>query len=681
MKSHSLEPVSARTRRRADAPLDIMADVNIPVPLGNRHKLPLRFLSAAHSSPRKPEYFDLGILEPFGPLAHEMAADFLQDISSKKLGTARARLASTRRQFKSVAERYEPSWTAIEWHQAFEASADAIRNDETIKATTRNQYIKNANLFARFLQDRGTIPRFNLPLGVENAFLANQPKPAVSEIPVAVQASSTQSFHLRGADEDTVKTWDQLSELMNISDPAVMHARLIILLRHIRTLAINGVRAHQIAHQAALSQISATEHARIVKFIAENDGRFSRSLGSGRGSKSAFVDMSSILSFIEYEHGGIPPTRFEAPAFCRLLYNRFSVRDIQYQLFLSTETSIYYLIIILLDTAMNISSALELEVSSIEDLGANGLHKLKWYKTRHGEDQISDFFERPNCPDSENLGVVEVIYHLLSLNRRLRDFALHNERDKLFLVGNLVGPRGKLAEYRVGGLSETLESKSWQRIRARDRILSKIPISLDMIRSSVLLLECLETNYNLFSINKKAHHAGYASTIRYMRRITVTSLNVSQVREVQDFIIATATERQPEIRVELGIGPEHAAAIIAKARRKGFGSWSNLKNQSASSERRADAKAFDDTLSAIERWMVAGDKLLIADAEVAAEIIAFRLHILREKSLLEPTPAWLETWAPLLIFLNHAAEEMTARLRARGEQIAAEMDIFYEDLD
>jgi hypothetical protein len=652
-----------------------MSDVKLPIPLGSSPKLPLRFRSPAHSTPRKPENFNLTILEPFGDrLAHDMVAAFLQMVSSTSIGQARALEASTKRMFKSVARAYRSGWVANDWQYAFARAAETIRNDTSIKATTRNFYIKSGNLVAQFLQDRGIIPKFNLPPGVENAFLASTPKPAVSEVDV-VGAGADLPAHLIGADDDTVKLWNNLSNLTNISDPVVMHERLVSMLGHIRSLAVKGIRNHQASHQAALRQICEAEHARIVKFIAENEGRFARSLGSGRGSRSAFINISSVLSYIEYEFGGMPPTRFEAPAFSRLLYNRFSIHQINESLFLTTETAIYYLIIIILDTAMNVSSALDLRVDSIKDISDGSSYQIKWYKKRHGEDVIYDYFDQCVTHDEDRISVVTVMEFLIELNKRLVSFAIPAERQHLFLVGNLVGPHGSKGAYRVGVLSETLESKAWRRVRVRDPILKAFPLTLDMIRSSVLLLECLETNYNLFAVNRKAKHSNYSTTIRYMRRITVRSLNVTQVREVQDFIVAKATEKLPEVRETLGITSENAAEIVGKARRKGFGSWATK------SPRKSEHEVSDDPANALEKWIAQGEKLFIADDEVAAEILAFRSHILREKSLLEPTTTWVETWAPLLLLLNRATEAMSPVLRERGERIAAEMDIFYAELD
>ena len=458
-----------------------------------------------------------------------------------------------------------------------------------------------------------------------------------------------------------------------------MHERLKLILGHIRTFAIKGIRAHQEAHQAALSQASRAEHERIVRFLKVNNGRSSRSLGSGRGSKSVFTDISSVLSFIEYEYGGFPPSQHEAIAFMRLVYNRFSLKELQYRLFLTTETAVYYLIIILIDTAMNISSALELDVGSLYETEGSNNYKLTWYKKRKGEDPIEDYFEGSKTQTDDEIGVVEVIKFLKQLNARLRDFAIPSERDKLFLVGNLKGPNGSSGKYRVGILTEHLEGKAWHRLRQRDPLLSRFPITLDMIRSSVLLLECLETNYDLFAVNKKAHHSSVGTTIRYNQRAAVRTLNNSQVREVQDFIVASATASQPQIRSELGLTPERATEILSKAKHKGFGSWSSLRKRSVSGEGSEDVTR--ERMSAFERWMVSGEKILIADVNVAAEIIVFRSHIMKERSFLEQTPAWLETWAPMLLFLNSALEEMGADLRVRGEKLSSEMEIFYGGLD
>jgi hypothetical protein len=328
---------------------------------------------------------------------------------------------------------------------------------------------------------------------------------------------------------------------------------------------------------------------------------------------------------------------------------------------------------------MNISSALNLRTNSMEEIISNSYYKLNWYKTRYGEDVISDYFDREASNEDNNISVIDVIELLVYLNKRLESFAIPAERQHLFLVGNLIGPHGSKGAYRVGVLSETLESKAWQRIRANDPILKEISITLDMIRSSVLLLECLETNYNLFSVNHKAKHANYSTTIRYMHRRTVRSVNVTQVREVQEFIVAKATEQLPEVRDVLGMTNDKAAEIVGKARRKGFGSWAIKKSKSVRKLPKSEVP--EDPAYALENWIVQGEKLFIADDEVAAEILAFRSHILRERPLLEPTPTWVETWAPLLLLLNRATEAMSPLLRERGERIAAEMDIFYAELD
>jgi hypothetical protein len=589
-------------------------------------------------------------------------------------------LVGIKRQFGSVAVEFVASWSPDDWHRAFSLSAEATRNDTSLNAITRDQYISNANLFAASLQVKGTIPRFELPPGVENAHLSSIPKRAVSEVITVSQHRGPPA--LLDADQATVEAWEHLSKLTDISDPAVMHERLTIILARIRLVAEQGIRKHQAAHATAMAQIDVAEHARISRFLAENKGRSSRSMGSGRGSKSAFSDKSSVLSYIEYEFGGMPPTRFEAPALARLIYNRYSMKEIVYGSFLTTETAIYYLIIILIDTAMNVSSALSLSIRSMTRIDVGDYYNITWYKDRASDYPMQDsFLDARNHPKEQSIGIVEVMETLQSLNARLRNFALPEEADLVFLVGNLNGPRGSQGKYRAGSLSEHIESKAWHRIRKRDPILSELPITLDMIRSSILLLECLDTNNNIFAINSKAHHENYRTTSRYMQRVSVNTLNVTQVRTVQDFLVAAATENLADVRKEIGMTPERAAKIVGEARRKGFGSWASMRDRHHAEPGDSDADPVQDALSDIEKWLVAGENLLLADETVAAELSAFRAHILKEKSALLHTPSWTETWAPLLMFLNMAIEAFPPSLRLRGEELAEEMEMFYTELD
>ena len=429
-----------------------------------------------------------------------------------------------------------------------------------------------------------------------------------------------------------------------------------------------------------MASVDVAEYERIKQFQKLNNGRSSRSLGSGKGSVSVFNSEASVLSYIECEYEGMLPTRHADPAFARLIYNRFSCKDLTYKLSLTPRSAIYYLIIILLE-AINVSGSLSMDSKSLEKIGDGESYRITWYKDRAGEFPIYEYFQRGNdsalMPDStERIGVVNVIECLIDLQKRLRKFAIPSESESLFLVAGLYGPAGSQGKYRVGTLTEALENKNWHRIRREDPILAELPITLDQIRTSILLLEALETGNDLIRVNARAKHASYSTTVRYLRKLSTATLNKQLVREVHDFTFAAGTEKLVDVRQAMGMTPERAAFVISNARRKGFGGWTAIHEQGV------DAEGKENTAdNALENWLTSGEKIIWADSDVAAELHAFREHIIGQSSTLRFQETWAETWGPLLLFINMALEAMPPSIRGEGERRAEELELFYAELD
>jgi hypothetical protein len=280
-------------------------------------------------------------------------------------------------------------------------------------------------------------------------------------------------------------------------------------------------------------------------------------------------------------------------------------------------------------------------------------------------------------PDStERIGVVNVIECLIELQRRLRDFAIPSESESLFLVAGLSGPAGSQGKYRVGTLTEALENKNWHRIRREDPILAEFPITLDQIRTSILLLEALETGNDLIRVNARAKHASYSTTVRYLHKLSTATLNKQLVREVHDFTFAAGTEKLADVRQAMGMTPQRAAFVISNARRKGFGGWTTIHEQGVDGEQRENTAD-----NALENWLTSGEKIIWADPDVAAELHAFREHIVGQSSTLRFQETWVETWGPLLLFINMALEAMPPGIRVEGERRAEELELFYAELD
>src|SRR5690606_38450310 len=126
----------------------------------------------------------------------------------------------------------------------------------------------------------------------------------------------------------------------------------------------------------------------------------------------------------------------------------------------------------------------------------------------------------------------------------------------------------------------------------------------------------------------------------------------------------SATRGHDEIRTAFRLTSERGDTILAKARKKGFGGW---QHQSV-----ATADEAPDKEGTIAHWITHGENFIVEDKYVAAEMHAFRRHIIAETPSLRSSPSWYETWAPLLLLLNVALQKMNADTRLRGEAIADE---------
>ncbi|WP_336055219.1 hypothetical protein [Nitratireductor sp. CH_MIT9313-5] len=672
------QATKGQPRHRRTRSVDILADGFYPAPATISPRLPLVLHSPTHSTERNQQWFDLTALKPFGGLAHQMANAFLRFISSRSTKTARGYLTPIRRVFGSVAKSYQIDWSPSNWERNFEAAARSVREDASLRAGTRNLYIANANAFAASLQAEGVLPSFRLPTGVTNAFLSATPKPAISQLAPRVAADSGALDAAFNDDKHSRETWELLTQLTNVTDPEVMKARLSTMLRHLRRLAEQGIRRHWTSHQQTMAAISRSEFEKVEAFLSASNGRLSRAAGFGKGSVSAFETEISLLSYIEYARGGILPTTNDDPQLTRLIYNRFSYRALDRRLHLTGDDSIYYLIIVLMETAMNVSSALSLTTSALVKVNEEDLYRLHWHKHRSGNEPLHDLFRRGDdsalsLSSSKHISLVNVIECLIRLQQRLSRSAIESEQDHLFLVSNLYGPRGSRGAYRVGVLNELVQNRAWHRIRHADPVLSAFPISLDQIRSSVLFMEALNSENNLVQVNARAKHKNYQTTVHYLRKVAATSLNHQQVREVQDFVFAHATERLPDLRERFVGTPERAKAIISKARRKGFGEWS-----AKPAEKGSDTTEAENVLVS---WITSGTKILLAEPQVAAEIFAFRRH-LRERSHARRYPAsWTEVWGPVLLFLNAAWEAIPPDIKEEGEELAGQLQVLYMELD
>ncbi|OQM74580.1 hypothetical protein [Manganibacter manganicus] len=306
------------------------------------------------------------------------------------------------------------------------------------------------------------------------------------------------------------------------------------------------------------------------------------------------------------------------------------------------------------------------------------LFLLSWFKDRAGGILLTAELELGSATalqygSNAHISAPRAVECLIALRKRLIPHADPSERDRLLLVHHKAGAtRRKASADAVTCLSEAAQNQAWHRFRRRHPILAEYPITLDLIRTTILLKEALESGNSILRVQRKAQHASPTTSARYVENHATHLLNQGKVREVQEFMFASATRGHDEIRTAFGLTSERADTILAKARKKGFGGW---QHQSV-----ATADEAPDKEGTIAHWITHGENFIVEDKYVAAEMHAFRRHIIAETPSLRSSPSWYETWAPLLLLLNVALQKMNADTRLRGEAIADEFEIVYGDL-
>lgn len=669
--------------------VDIFQTAAQPVPIGAPAKLPLTVRSPAHSFPGNDARFRFENLLPLGDFAHVIAEQFLNYVSGKKYKSAKGQHFLVATLFNWVAEgehaaEISSGLDAARWEFVAERWASSVRENTKLAASTRNGYILGARRFLKHLQRKAIIPKFKLPKGVKGAALVSGHKKSMAQIPPRTKVSDSLPEAISAAGPEVEQLWRKLATDFDTTDPAVVLERINAQLDYLRGIAEAAIRSNFNDHLETITLAKSVDISRVNDFLRENQGRYSRSLGSGRGSKSIFEDEANFVAYIFDAYLGVVPTRFEDPRLYRLLCNKHDgVKEMSARFHLTTETAIPYIVIILLETAMNVVSALELDVKCLTETDELTNYRLSWYKDRAEGGLPRDDYFRSGDPTSlrrdsnARISLPQIVQCLRVLRAPIVPLADHWHRDSLFLMRIFGKSRNEDSkEPRVGIMSETLEGKAWKRFREADPLLSQFPTTLDQVRTTVALKISLESGNNIFTVNKKLHQESLSVTADYLAHDAVHSVNQAQARQLQDFMFLSATANLDEIRRSFGPSEERAHVILARARGKGFGQWPGSTSNAVPTE--SEDEPIEGTFV---EWLTRGTIHIIEDVIVAAEMFAFRRHILSESPHLRMTPAWAEMWAPFVLFLNASLDCTPAHVRLDGERMAEELEIFYGDLD
>ncbi|NKL44801.1 hypothetical protein GFL57_28155 [Rhizobium leguminosarum bv. viciae] len=641
---------------RCSKAVDLYTDPPIAHEIVPKSGFPLRVLAPHHSTPRKHVYYDFTFAEPMGDLARVFAKEFLNFTETLKPGGSRTRFVQLQA-FLRETVLVQPdvgeiaTWEAERW-KALEQQFSRNAGRRNIKDRSKKDLCYGAAAFLKHLQDAGVLPTFELSKPVK---VTNPGKiPPISHLRVDKQRLELLSLGAKSAVQE-------LESLADVRDPIKIQEKI----GRMRDL----LREHW------------TEQARRVwsmfvdgNRLAENDANFDvdrflteYSPDGGLSFQGPWRRQLSsdtqLIKLVKRRYGGIIPAPGEEGSQLRdYIRDIGAARRISAVLHSTVDsiTPFYGLLLNAGELALNPSSAKTMTEESSANTDNPDVQTIYWDKGRSGE------MYSENCY-IEGVGgeitVPQAQSCLLAMSAPLRPYAVEEEKNSLFLVKTPSSTRETISI-----ISDDALVEGWKRSLNGHPFLCVYKILPMHLRSTHLYHKFLQTGGDVIEVNKLARHAWLETSQIYVNLNTSEFVAARDARQVQDFLLMKATPTRQQLHKELGLDAAVAKRLTVTAASLGFMGWDLDCGE-------------QDRLSEFERWLITGEKLFIETAEVAAELYAFRNHLVANAHVLRETKDWSGTWAPMILLMNAALGEMRADTRNKGSKLAAEYELEYKGFD
>ncbi|MBP2488988.1 hypothetical protein JOH50_004715 [Rhizobium leguminosarum] len=641
---------------RRSKTVDLYTDPPIAHEIVPKSGLPLRVLAPHHSTSRKHVYYDFTFAAPMGELARVFAKEFLNFTEPLKPGGSRTRFTQLRA-FLRETVLVQPdvvevsTWGADRW-KAVEQQFSRNVSRRNIKDRSKKDLCYGSAAFLKHLQDAGVLPTFEFsePVKVTNAGKI----PPISHLPVDSKMLEALSPAMKSAVHD-------LESLADVRDPIKMQEKISRMRDLLREHWTEKARAVWTRFVDGNRLADNDEDFDVDRFLAEY------SLDGGRSFHGSWRDELSsdtqIIKLVKGRYGGIIPARGEEGSQLGDYIRQIGAARRISPILHSTVDSIvpfYGLLLNAGELALNPSSAKTMTEDSSSSTDSPGLQTVYWDKGR-----ISETFSE-HCYVEGAAGEMTVPQAqscLQAMSAPLRPYAVEEEEKSLFLVKTLSSTRET-----IGVISDDALIKGWKRSLKSHPFLSVYKILPMHLRSSHLYHKFLQTGGDVIEVHKLARHAWLETSQIYVNLNTSEFVAARDARQVQDFLLMKATPTRQQLHQKLGLDAAVAKRLTVSAASLGFMGWDLDCGE-------------QDRLSEFERWLINGEKVFIETVEVAAELYAFRNHLVDNAHVLRETKDWSETWAPMILLMNAALGEMKADTRNKGSKLAAEYELEYKGFD
>ncbi|ODS52541.1 MAG: hypothetical protein ABS40_18525 [Agrobacterium sp. SCN 61-19] len=385
-----------------------------------------------------------------------------------------------------------------------------------------------------------------------------------------------------------------------------------------------------------------------------------------RGWRRELTDDTDMIALVEYLYDGIIPINEYDNPIVRWIYNQYPIEHFRSRLHSTPDSVLPFLVLMLLENPMEVSSAAELKTDALVSTQNPGNKRITYIKKRARHRTIYMIWSAGDERTLRKASTAKIVSAtafgcLLEMRSRLVPFAEPHEVGKLFLV---LGHKGKRDTVRNISADRIIDA--WDRLRSRDPLLARYRFTLDKIRPTLILRTYIVSGGNIFEAYRVAQHKLLSTTQRYVNENVSEFLSSAHARNVQGSISISVTKIHPDLR-KLGFFDEKISNIILKkAENIGFMSYAD----------RGNGK-IDSIKSEMVRFFTSGQIFIVEDVNVASEIVAFKAHLLAEAATLRTHPDYETSWLPLLVFLNAALEAMSPDIRKRGHDLASRIQIEY----
>jgi hypothetical protein len=390
-----------------------------------------------------------------------------------------------------------------------------------------------------------------------------------------------------------------------------------------------------------------------------------------RGWREPLRDPPALWKYLDWKLGGVFFDDLLPPQILNFLTKELQLSDIRRRFHSTTETVLPFMIIILIETLMNVEACRILKKECLKSSVHKEERKIAWVKGRADDSVFLSAVPvgEPAALDrgsNYEISSVQAVECLKEMARRLVPFADYDEKDCLLLCWRTIVPEGML---HVANISESRVSIRWKEIKGEDPVLDEFHLKLDQIRETVALLEFIKSGGNVFYLKVLLRHKGYNTVVRYLRDRAAYLFDFGAARQVNEMMVVAAARDREHLWEMLELTEEKVRSLLAVVRDAEFFGF----------VRTGPADDAEVILGAIEEFLLGVKIFLEGSPAMAAGLLAISAHLRSNAEDLRWTPEWQGTWLPTLVIADYLLSRLPVDIKVRGRELVDEYEISFGD--